>query len=69
MEESWKSHTKTNLKYQLQGGMVNLNYLTDHILYEILKIILSILKKKQGEETDNYSIRIYVNKIENRVIK
>ena len=47
MEESWKSHTKTNLKYQLQGGMVNLNYLTDHILYEILKIILSILKKNR----------------------
>ena len=35
-----KSHVKTiNLKYQLQHGMKDLNYLTDHILYQIFKIM------------------------------
>ena len=29
-------------KYQLQHGMRNLIYVIDHILYEILKIILNI---------------------------
>ena len=38
-----KSHTKIiNLKYQLQHGMKNLNYLLNHILYQIFKIILNI---------------------------
>ena len=38
-----KNYTKAiNLKYQLQRGMTNLNYLTDHILYQIFQIILSI---------------------------
>ena len=38
-----KSHWKViNLKYQLQHGMENLNYLIDHILYEIFKIIFDI---------------------------
>ena len=38
-----KSHSKViNLKYQLQHGMENLNYLMDHILYEIFKIIFDI---------------------------
>ena len=36
------------------------------ILYQIFKIILNNLKK-HGERTDNPSIRIYVNKIENRI--
>ena len=41
-----KSHSKViNLKYQLQHGMENLNYLMDHILYEIFKIILKIYLK------------------------
>ena len=35
----------TNLKYQLQHGMKNLNYLIDHILYQILKITLNISLK------------------------
>ena len=46
--------------------MKNLNYLMDHILYQIFKIILNILKR-HGEKTDNPSIRIYVNKIENQI--
>ena len=38
-----KSHIrKINLKYQLQHGLKNLNYLMDHILYQVFKIILSI---------------------------
>ena len=38
-----KSRSKViNLKYQLQHGMENLNYLMDHILYEIFKIIFDI---------------------------
>ena len=57
-----------NLKYQLQNGMINLNYLMDHILYQIFRIILSILKKKKNENDANPSIRrIYVSKIENRI--
>ena len=32
----------TKLKYQLQHGTRNLNYLIDHILYQIFKIILNI---------------------------
>ena len=41
--KTYKNHTTTiNVKYQLQHGMINLNYLVDHILYQIFKIILSI---------------------------
>ena len=48
--------------------MKNLNYLMDHILCLILKIILNISYKKHAEKTDNLSIRItYVFKIENRI--
>ena len=58
------------LKYQLPHGMKNLNYLMDHILYEISEIILSISskkKKKNETQNDNPPIRIYVNKIGNGV--
>ena len=38
--EILKSHTRIiNLKYQLRYRMKNLNYLMDHILYQIFKII------------------------------
>ena len=38
-----KPHTITiNSKYQLQNGMINLNYLMDCIMYQIFKIVLSI---------------------------
>ena len=37
---TWKNIK--NLKYQLQNGMKNLNYLVDHIPYQIFKIILNI---------------------------
>ena len=37
-----KCRSKTiNLKYQHQDGMKNLNYLMDHILYQIVKSILN----------------------------
>ena len=39
----------------------------DHILYQIFKISLKIYLKKHGEKTVNPSIRIYINKIENRI--
>ena len=39
----------------------------DHILYQIFKVILSIFKKKRGEDIDKPSVQIYVNEIENRV--
>ena len=55
-----------NLKYQLRHGMKKLMYLLDHILYQILEITLNI-SKKHGEKTDNPSIKIYVNKMENRI--
>ena len=67
---TWKnmknSYNKNNLKYQLQHGMINLNYQMDHILYKIFKIILSI-SKRHGEDTDNPSTRIYVIKMKNRI--
>ena len=38
-----KSFRRTiNLKFQLQREMKNLNYLMDHIMYQIFKIILNI---------------------------
>ena len=46
--------------------MINLNYQMDHILYQIFKIIFSILKKS-NENIDNPSIKTYVNKTENRI--
>ena len=44
---TWKKHKKThtitiNSKYQLQYGMINLNYQMDRILYQIFKIILNM---------------------------
>ena len=46
MEKHKKNHTITiNLKYQLKYGMINLNYLVDHILYQIFKVTLNIFKK------------------------
>ena len=47
--------------------MMNLNYQMDLILRQVFKIILSIFKKKNGEDIDKPSVQIYVNKIENRV--
>ena len=44
--KTYKAYIITkNLKHQIQHGMINLNYQMGHILYQILKIILSIFKK------------------------
>ena len=38
-----KSHTKTmNIKNQVQRGMTNFSYLTDHIIYQMSRVTLSI---------------------------
>ena len=47
--------------------MKYLNYLMHHILYKILKIIFIIILKKREKLSGNPPIRIYVNKIENRI--
>ena len=49
MYYTWKnikgSYNNNNLKYLLQHGVKNLNCQTDHIQYQIFKIILSIFLK------------------------
>ena len=40
--EKHKKLKTMNLKYQLQHGMTNLNYLMDHILHHMFKITLNI---------------------------
>ena len=43
---TWKNiKSSHNIKYQLQHGMIDLNYLMNHILYEIFKTFSSIFKK------------------------
>ena len=39
----------------------------NHILYKIFKNTMRIFKKKNEIVTDNPSIRIYINKTENRI--
>ena len=58
--------SKVNLKYQLQLGTKHLNYLTDHIVYQIFKIVSRILLKT-WTVTDDLPVRTYINKIENRI--
>ena len=42
-ESMQKSNTNIiNLKYEIQRGMINLHYITDDMLYQIFKIILSL---------------------------
>ena len=38
-----------NLKYELKHGLKNSNYLMDHILHQIFKIILNIYLKRMGK--------------------
>ena len=46
MEKYKKSHTKIiNLKYQLRHGFKSVNYLMDHIVYQIFKTALNISLK------------------------
>ena len=48
--------------------MKNLNYPTDHVLYQIFKIISNNYFKTHENVIDNPLIRIYVNEIGNRII-
>ena len=43
--------------------MINLNYMMGRVPYQIFKIIL----KKHGENIDKPSVKIFVNKTENRI--
>ena len=52
--ENIKKPCKTN-KYQLQCGIINLNYLTDHIPYQIL---IRIYYENYETLSDNPPIRI-----------
>ena len=61
-----KVNQKKNLKYQLQRGTKNLNYLMDDILYQIFKIILR-KSSKDKSFTDDLSIGIYVNHVKKRI--
>ena len=45
MENIKKLYKTINLKYQLQVGIINLNYLLVYILYQLFKAILSISLK------------------------
>ena len=48
--EKYKGHTKImNLKYYCQSGIINLNHSKDCILYQIFRIILSILSKNMKQ--------------------
>ena len=52
----YKRHIKTiNLRFQLQHGMKNLNYLMDYILYQIFKIILNICEKARRKNSSPFN--------------
>ena len=68
MEKHKKDHvTIINLKHLLQHGMMNLNHQIDHVLYQVFKIIFENILQITWNNIDDLSIRIYVNKIENRI--
>ena len=46
---------------------MNLNYQMSHIQYSDIQDYFEYILKKRSENVDNPSIKIYVNKIENRV--
>ena len=58
-----KSYKNNKSKILAPTWTEDFNYLMDHILYQIFKIILNISLKKHRENTDNPSIRIYVNRM------
>ena len=63
-----KSHTKTiNLKYQLQSGKKNFNLLDGSYSVSGVHNYFEYITKQYETVTDNSPIRMYVNKIENRI--
>ena len=69
MKKYLKSHTKIIIsKYLSQREMKILNYLMDHILQlASIQYYFAYTVKKDETLTDNLAIRIYVNKIKNKV--
>ena len=59
--KSWYNNNEFKISASTWNGKL------DHILYQLFKIILSVFLKKDGENINNPSVRIYLNKIENRV--
>ena len=59
-----------DLKYLLQHGMKNLKFELPNGSYSISDIqdYFEYILKKHEENIDNPSVKIYVNKIENRII-
>ena len=55
------------LKFLLQLGMVNFIYPMAHILFLTYKIVLNISLKHETM-ADNSPVRIYANKIKNRIV-
>ena len=51
------SYNNNYLKYLHQQGMINLNCLMGHILYQIFKIILSIFKKNMEKILINHQCK------------
>ena len=50
---------------QLQCGIINLNYLMDHILYHMFNIMFEYIFKNHKKVTGNSPTRLCGNKIEN----
>ena len=55
------------MKFVLQLGVMNLTCLIDHIPFQIFRIILNTLLKKQEAIANNPPVQIYVNKIKSRI--
>ena len=67
LEAILRSCTKmTNLKYQIKHGMKYSNYLMDPTVSDICNYFEYIIKKSETL-TGRPPIKIYVNKIENRI--
>ena len=65
-----KIHVRTiNLEFQLEHGTKNLNYLMDHILYQVFKVNFNIYEKSTEKKPLIFQKKIHVNKIENTRLK
>ena len=64
----WKSHTKIiNLKYQLQHG-IKFEVIDGSYSISDIQDYFKYILKEDETVTDNPSIIIYVNKVENRIM-
>ena len=68
---TWKNIKRTdkNNKFKISAPIWNEEFELADGSYSVsdIQIILNIYKKKTREKTDNPSIKIYINKIENRI--